>query len=80
MDRASSCDSLREDLTSLCDELAQCIDVFVIYCKILVGTELAYFLSSVAAASFIHCHGSFSFPLERKVIVVYRLEALRQSG
>ena len=59
---ACSCDSSRKDLTSLGNVLLECINIFVIYALRLISAELAYFLSSHAAASLvIKSHDILSF-------------------
>ena len=82
MDGTSTCDSSRKDLTSLGNILLQSINVFVIYCLVLISAELAYFLSSHAAASFvIKCHDfllSFRISLlERDIIILQGCESAR---
>ena len=56
---ASTCDSSREDLASLCHEVLQSVYIFVVDDDRLVGTELADLASSVHAAhvsSVFHIH------------------------
>lgn len=55
---ACTCDSSREDLASLCHEVLQSVDVFIVDDDRLVGTELAYLASSHAThmSSVFHIH------------------------
>ena len=84
MDSTCACDPLGKDLASFCYELAECLYIFIINSLILIGTELAYFSSSVAASSFIHCDYLLSLKilfseivLERDVAIVQRCESCR---
>ena len=76
MNSASSCDSLRKDLSSLCHILLELFNVFVIYSFSFISAELAHFFSSHAATSFI-IHDIISFLLERDIIILECLKSFR---